>query len=139
MLSQDGFNFFGLDHGMIAPEAAFEVALETSKFMGLLGEAHIVDQPKGRDLYCQLFFDGYGSRAALWNDLLTLDSQVGTLVDDLTMIVNSDVSTFPQCTFLGWQGDANGPFYDGSGQNGWVYIVRLHWRQRNRNSAGARP
>ena len=132
-ISQDGFAFFGLSTGLIRPEDAFEVALISAKFMGLLGEAHIVDQPKGRNLGCEIFFDGYATRAALFADLATLDSQVGTLIDALTQTIGGDVIVFNQCTFLGWTGDPKGPFYDASNPSTpWTYFCRLHWRQRSR-------
>jgi hypothetical protein len=135
MLSQDGFYFLGLDHGLVTPETDWDFNVIASNFMGILGEAHILDEPKGRNLNCELIFNEYNSRYDLYSDLLTINQQVSYLVDDLTVTIGGDVTVFPQCTFLGILTDPKGPFLDGSGQNGWILFSRLRWRQRTWNEA----
>lgn len=133
-LSHDSFTFFSLKHSPIVAVQSFDLPLVIGQFFGVLGESHITGEPFGRELSCDLVFDGYtGGPDALETDLRTLDSKIGKLTGTLTEVLGSDTRTFPQCTFVGYQALGE-PFRDGSGQNGWVLFTRLFWRQRKRHT-----
>lgn len=132
-LTHDGFAFFSHDHGLVTAETDFEMEVITGQFMGVLGESHLIDEPKGRLLGCDITFTDYSDYSDLEDDMLTLASKAGRLTGTLTQTIGSDSTTFAKCTFLGLTQSPRGAFFDGSGVHGWTLFARLHWRQRNRS------
>jgi len=132
MIQQDGFDFFGLPHGMVLPEGPFEVPLVVGRFFGVRGESHIVGQPWGRPLSCRLTLTDYASLDNLSADLATLASLVGTLTGELVETIGTSTRRFPHATFLGFAADGE-EFYDGTGVLGWTQFGRLQWMQRDRS------
>jgi hypothetical protein len=131
-LSQDSFAFLSMPHGQVCAEGPFELAIIPGRFFGVRGEAHLVGETGGRNLYCDFTLRGYETPDALHAALEDLESRAGTLTGALTMTVGSGTRTFQKCTFLGFQPDPRGPFYEGSNQGfGWMLFGRLLWRQRN--------
>lgn len=129
-LSQNGFSFLDAKHMPIVPGGPFELPVVNGQFFGVQGESHIIGEPFGRELFCDVTLDGYASTAALEDDLRTLDTKIGKLTGTLSETIGAGTRTFPLSTFLGYQTFPPGAFLDGSGQNGWVIMLRLVWRQR---------
>lgn len=130
-LSHSGFSFDG-SHGLIVPLQPFELPVVVGQFFGVRGESHIVGETFGRDISCDITFDGYADLEDLQADMEEIDSKIGVLTGDLTETIGGKTRTFVDCTFMGYQQSPRGPFWDGSGQNGWVIDLRLFWRQRRR-------
>lgn len=129
-LSQNGFAFLSARHMPVVPSGPFDLPIVVGQFMGVKGESHIVGQPWGREITCDITIDGYATNQAIEVDLQTLDSKIGNLTGDLTETIGAGTRTYDDCTFLGYQVFPPGIFYDGSGSNGWVCFLRLVWRQR---------
>lgn len=127
-LSHDSFAFFSHSHQLVE-EGQLDVEVIIGSFFGVDGESHITDAPKGHNLSCLMFFDGYNSMALLQADLNTLKTKRGTLTGTLTETLAS-TRTFAKATFLGYRVE-RGPFLDGSGVNAWTAFVRLFWRKRD--------
>lgn len=134
-LSHDGFSFFSAKHGPVSVLVGFDLPIVFGQFFGVNGESHLIGDPYGRELSCELVMDGYTGTDDLESDLRTLDTKIGALTGTLTETIGGDDRTWGDCTFLGYQTDPRGPFKDGSGQNGWVLFLRLFWRQRKRYTA----
>lgn len=132
-LSHDGYSFLGVPHGTIVAETPFEMPIVLGQFFGVTGEAHIIGEPYGRDLSCELTLQGYASITALQAAIDALDARAGVLTGTLTETISGNSRTFPQTTFIGFQQAPPGPFLDGSGVYGWVCFGRLLWRQRTRS------
>lgn len=132
-LSHDGYAFLSVPHGPIVAEGPFELPIVPGQFFGVAGESHIIGEPYGRNLSCELTLQGYASIAALETALRALDAKAGSLTGTLTETIGANSRTFPQTTFIGFQQSPPGPFLDGSGVYGWVCFGRLIWRQRTRS------
>ena len=129
-LSHDGYDYESAPHGIVMPDAPWEIGIIEGKFFGLRNVAHIISETWGRNLSCQLVLDGYEDRAALKAALDTLEGKAGQLTGDLVVSIDG-TETFEDCTFLGFQPTAPS-FFDGAGNWGWVQFGRLFWRQRTR-------
>ncbi len=122
-------------HGLVTPVAAHELPIAVAKFFGVNGEGHIVAGGQyGRELVCDIMFDGYASRAALQAALDLMDSYPRTpLTGTVVQTIGADVKEEKHCTFIGFL-PSRPPFLDGSGVHGWVQFGTLRWRQRKPNS-----
>lgn len=101
--------------------------------MGVLGESHLIDEPKGRNLICEITFQNYATHDLLKADLDTLAAKSGKLTGTLSITLAGNTTTYAKCTYVGVVIAPPGPFFDGSGVHGWVAFAALQWRQRNRS------
>jgi hypothetical protein len=129
-LSQDSFDFLDAKHGLVKPATTPELPIVVAQFMGVNGESHLVGEPMGQDLYCDITADGYATKADLDDDLDIMRTKIGKLTGTLVEVHGASTRNWAQCTFLGFQIYPESPFLDGSGVNGWVAKIRLLWRQR---------
>ncbi len=134
-LSHDSYAFFtsgSADHGMVRASGPHDLPIQIGRWFGVVGESHIIGEPDGRNLTCELTLQGYNTTTLLQSDLDALQTQAGQLTGTLTETISGNSRTFAQCTFLGYAATAPA-FLDGSGVNGWVQFGQLLWRQRIRN------
>ena len=120
-------------HGLITAIGAHQLPVAVGQWFGVEGESHIVGSRYGQDLVCDVTFSSYATRQALQAALDTMSSYAGVLTGTVTQSISGDVSTFADCTFLGFEA-ARPAFFDGSGVHDWVMFGRLRWRQRVPNS-----
>jgi len=113
-------------HGTVR-STPYEMSRSVATFFGVTGEYHLHGRLKGRNLTAMLHPSGYASQNALQVDIAVLNSLIGTF-DDLVSTVGTDVSTYLNCIFEGFELDED-PWYDGSGVNGWQVVGQLKFRQ----------
>lgn len=118
---------FGNRHASPAPPQA-DRPLIVSQVPGLSGEAHQVDERKGRDFRLPVTYAGYASEAAIGTAVYADDAQ--TLVGAL--LVNGN--TFGNATFLGIT-VIPGPSGSGFRRDGvtgdWFCDALASWRLRS--------
>lgn len=128
-LTHDGFTFFGHNHGVVVP-GEYDVPVVPGQWFGVVGEAHIIGERYGRLITCRLTMDGYATPQALKADLDTLKTKIGKLTGTLSVVIDGGTEQYAKTTFINFQPDPNGHFYDGSNVHDWVLFVTLLWRQR---------
>lgn len=127
-ITQDGFNFEGATHhgDLVSPQA--ETPVVQGQFFGVRGEAHLVGEPYGQDIECDLTLTGYSTATLLKAAIARIERKKGQLTGAVVLTGNL-AHTYPPMTFL----DVRKPTpaqYDGSGVNGWTQTIYLKWRQR---------
>jgi len=102
---------------------------------GVRGTLQITDERHGRPISIACTMTGYSTLANLKTARDTLDAYVPAK-SDLTLTVVAGVSTltYYHCTFDGVErlpspNGIKGGFYDGSGVNGWMEEIVLHFWQ----------
>lgn len=129
-LSQDAFSFLNAPHLPVVG-GRFDLPITVGQFFGVRGESHIIGEPYGRDLSCEITLQNYATIALLEAALHHYAIRAGRLTGTLTETLGGFSRQFPKCTFLGFEPGSE-PFVDGSGVHGWVMFGRLLWRQRQR-------
>lgn len=119
---------FNDDHGVIVPAQSPELPLIVGRFPGLIGEAHLIDNRKGRLVFCEYSFER-ATYAAVKNALDILNTKIGELTGDVQVTgLAATAEPFRNCTFVGYETDF-GPHREAS-RNKWIWFGRLIWRQR---------
>lgn len=97
-------------------------------FPGVVGETHLKDKMKGRDIPVAVRYRGFETRALLEAAMSELESYKG---NDGSLVIDS--TTYENCTFASMR-RVDRTFYDGSGIHGWTTKVLLVFRQREPNA-----
>jgi|SRR5210317_1017176 hypothetical protein len=133
-ISHDGFQFFNHKHTLLTRASQPEPQVAIRTVFGVQGEFHITGERGGSDLSCIMFMDNYQLLVSLQNNLDIIQEKALKLTGDVsTSVAGTGIITFQDCTFLG-AAPLGKPFYDGSGQHGWVQRILLQWRARSPNS-----
>ena len=129
----DGFSFSFL-HG--APRVGpWSQNIQRTKFAGVVGESHLIDERGGREIAIDYLIDGKASEAALDATITALGNKTGKLTGTLRIDTGSQ-TTYQNATFLGYvEADR---FRDGV-TGGWVSKGQLRWRQRGPRPRPATP
>jgi hypothetical protein len=125
-VTQDAFDFLGANgvHDVVRSED-WDMPIISTGFPAVRGERHLTDETKGRNILLPICVWGYETHNDLEAGLTVLWNKKGKLTGNLTI----DDTTYPDCTFVGFQEQRR--FYDGSDFNqGWVIVGLLMWRQR---------
>lgn len=125
-LSQDGYNFEGARHGVVAV-AQQDLRIITNKPFGLQGEAQIVDQPGGSFLECEITLSGYASIAAINIAIGNLYGRRGALTGTLVCTIGLAAATFKNATFK--EVVMTRPPWRGGLDGSWVCMLKLQWQQ----------
>lgn len=106
--------------------------IRTSVF-GVSGSLEISDVRHDRPIAIEVKFTGYASAALLQDDRDLLESYIDVAHDLLLAVtVGSDTLNYPHTTFDSVERMPNelgrkGPYVDGSGENGWMENLCLHF------------
>lgn len=106
---------------LVAP--AYNLGEVVHEFWGLAGAAVHYSRPTVRELSMECTFLNYVSESALRSSVFTIQQLQGL---DGSLAANG--VTWPNVAFLGFQ-PSQEPFWDGSGQHGWVQAGQLRFRQ----------
>jgi hypothetical protein len=98
-------------------------------YPGVIGETHLKDKPKGREIIVPVRYRGFESLGALEVGMAELEGYCG---NDGSLVVDS--ATYENCTFFEFERTQD-PFLDGSGVHGWTVMTVLTFRQREPNAA----
>lgn len=128
-LSQDSYTFAGLTlHQDVIPEDTHEAHNVIGQFFGVIGEAVILDSPKGRELSMTGTLVGYATYASLMTAFDAINAQQNQLSGTLTVTLAGSSHDYPNCTFKGATRER--PIknaVDGT----WRLPITLRWRQRS--------
>lgn len=135
-LTQDSYTFTGtshLKHGLVIPEGDWDMGVEIGQFQGVVGESHLIDERKGRNLFCRAMLFGYSSLSELESAISEIRGKKGKLTGKLTQNADSNDRDFDDCTFMAFETNREA-FKDGkaNGDN-WCITGVLRWRQRKGN------
>lgn len=115
-------------HQLPLPEP-FDTATQDISFYGVPGSVEVTDAYHGRTIAIGCNFQNFDTFPLLEAALYVVDGKYTVLVDvDLTITIQGYPIVYPNCSFRGFMRE--GPaFLDGSGQNGWVQVGTLIFRQ----------
>jgi hypothetical protein len=129
-LSHDGYNFESItDHTDLVSGTPAQLPIVPGQFFGVKGEAHLIGETYGQDLYCTALLFGYNTAALLKAAVKRIRDKQGKLTGTLTVSGNL-AQSHAQCTFLEVIEPEPGAQYDGSGQHDWRQRIVLKWRRR---------
>lgn len=101
-LVHNGITLFGLDtHGDLI-KGSYDKRLQIFSPFGVRGEAHIVDETKGRDLMCVVEFMEYSTPGGLASAITAIQKLANPILHGPLVITHAgnDPVTFNFCTFL---------------------------------------
>lgn len=129
-LSHDGYSFESItDHGDLVSQTPNELPIVTARFFGVKGEAQLVGETYGRDVYCRARLFGYSTAALLKAAVANIRARQGKLLGTLTVTGNL-AQSLTEMTFVDVIEPDPGAQLDGSGVNGWHQEIILRWRRR---------
>lgn len=135
-LTHDSFTFEAshLKHGLVLVDGDADMNVATGQFMGVIGESHIIDEPKGRNLSCRIVLCGYDTRTELESGFAAIRAKKGKLTGTLNQTIGSDEREWDDTTFTSFE-ITREPFEDGkaSSTDKWCAFGVLRWRQRKGN------
>lgn len=102
---------------------AYEMAEVIHRFWGVSSAAIHYSEQTDRQLAMSVIFKGFASEAALRTHIFNVQAKRGD-----TGTLQANAVTWPNVAFLGFTPDS-GPFWDGSGVNGWVQRGTFAFRQ----------
>lgn len=131
-IAHDGYNYQNPTHGLPVQVGPTQARIHVGKFVGVQGEAHIVDAPEGEDWILDITLDNYASEALLEDAIIAIKRKVGTLTGTLT-VSGTFSDSYSQMTFH--RVDVRRKFQN-KVDDTWVAFLTLHFRKRGLLAAG---
>ncbi len=116
-------------------EGEYDNSPQRNWIYGVRGTLEIGDERHGRPISIDVTFSQYATELLLATAKETLDAYVPALADKtLVVVCGMSTLTYVHVTFDGLERMENprgekGPWYDGSGVNGWMENLCLHFWQ----------
>lgn len=101
----------------------------TTIIPGVKGELHLLSDPHGQDIAVRYTLYNWATLTGILGYAYELNQLIGSLDGPLTLTLDGTNIDLGECTFMGYEPEEF-PFYDGSGQWGWIQRGILRWRRR---------